>query len=44
MTVPEPAPRDWCNDFDLDAKDFSDNYEEVLSKLVTECPAAHMLL
>lgn len=45
MTVPVPPesaqPRDWCNDFDLDAKDFSDNYEEVLSELVTGCPVAH---
>ena len=41
MTASQPAGhRDWHNDFDLDAKDFSDNYDEVLSDLVERCPVA----
>lgn len=33
--------RDIRTDFDLDAKDFTDNYEEVLGELVATCPVAH---
>lgn len=33
--------RDHFTDFDLDAPDFADDYEEVLGKLVSGCPVAH---
>ncbi len=33
--------RDHFTDFDLDSKEFTDDYEEVLGALVGECPVAH---
>ncbi len=33
--------RDYQNDFDLDAPDFAENYDEVLAELVGKCPVAH---
>lgn len=44
----EPGPavgqvggRDHFKDFDLDSREFTDNYEEVLGQLVAKCPVAH---
>ena len=39
--VVRPGGRDHFNDFDLDSPEFAENYEEVLGKLVSECPVAH---
>lgn len=33
--------RDHFTDFDLDSKEFTENYEEVLGSLVSKCPVAH---
>jgi cytochrome P450 len=33
--------RDLLNDFDLDAPDFAENYEEALGTMVSKCPVAH---
>ena len=33
--------RDHFTDFDLDSKEFTENYEEVLGSLVSQCPVAH---
>ena len=33
--------RDYEHDFDLDAPDFAENYDEVLTELVSTCPVAH---
>jgi cytochrome P450 len=33
--------RDLLNDFDLDAPDFAENYEEALATMVSKCPVAH---
>jgi cytochrome P450 len=42
VTVSDKAqPRDYVNDFDLDAPEFAANYDEVLTDLVTKCPVAH---
>lgn len=43
MTTESDAPkvRDHFTDFDLDSKEFTDDYEEVLGSLVAECPVAH---
>ena len=40
-TEARPTGRDHFNDFDLDSKEFADDYEEVLSSLVSKCPVAH---
>jgi cytochrome P450 len=32
--------RDWFTDFDLEAPEFSDNYDEVVDTLVRQCPVA----
>ncbi|QTJ70505.1 cytochrome P450 (plasmid) [Rhodococcus sp. ZPP] len=41
MTVDDKIDRrDYFNDFDLDAPDFAENYEEVLGELVAKCPVA----
>lgn len=36
-----PGGRDHFTDFDLDSKEFAEDYEEVLGKLVSQCPVAH---
>jgi len=33
--------RELLNDFDLDAPDFAENYEEALGTMVSKCPVAH---
>lgn len=36
-----PTGRNHFTDFDLDSKEFTENYEQVLGDLVAKCPVAH---
>ena len=37
----QTAARDWATDFDINAPEFSERFEEVLDELVEKCPVAH---